>query len=389
MYRRSFLLLLSTLWMVLIHAQVTDNQAGFNHFVNAQSLGDSLQIQVYLPAGYDPSNDTYPTLYLLDGQRFFLYGASLTATYQQYNLTPEFIVVGITTNYPKRFSYFSNRRDSFIAFLKTELLPLIEKTYSVSNERLLFGWEYGGSLAFHILHSDQELFDGYLLASPFPVISEVDLLTKRTFTNKSLYFSVSPDEFAVNHGVNKLDSLLSSGNINGLQWTYLKLSEEVHRSTPYPTLFHGVKQYFAYYPELQIDNLEKFLEQGSIDYALEYNQKRAQQYGFPPELSTWTKYTILRSAMRANEYHYFSQFSDTLKLDAFFRELSDSRIRDLADYLAKNSGFEQAIRFYKYLLEKYPESAILLTRIGNVLSAAGQENEAKVYLEKAAELSGN
>lgn len=389
MYRRSFLLVLSTFWMFVICAQVAENHVGFNHQIYAQSLGDSLQIQVYLPAGYDQSNKTFPTLYLLDGQRFFLYSASLIETYQQYDLTPEFIVVGITTNYPKRFGYFSNKRDLFIAFMKTELLPLIDETYKVSDERLLFGWEYGGSLAFHILHSDQGLFNGYLMASPFPVIDEVDQLAQVEFQDRSIYFSVSPDEFAVNHGVNKLDSLLSTGNIEGLNWSFSKLSEEVHRSTPYPTLYHGVKHYFGYYPELQIDNLNRFLEQGSIDYALAYNQKRAQQYGFPQELSTWTKYTIIRSAMRADAYDYFLQFSDALKLDDFFNKVYDSGIRDMADYLAKNGGYERALRFYKYLLEKYPDSAILNSKIGNALHASGREGEAKIYLDKAATLSGN
>ncbi len=389
MYQRSLLFLMSMFWITFSHAQAFHNQVGFNHYINSQPLGDSVQIQVYLPSSYQESNKTYPTVYLLDGQRFFLYGASLIETYQQYDLTPEFIVVGVTTNYPKRFSYFSNKKLAFVEFMRTELLPMIEDNYNVSGERLLFGWEYGGSLTFHMLQTHPELFDGYLLASPFPIINEVDLLGEQTFTEKSLYFSVSPDEFSVNHGVNKLDSLLSTGNMNGLEWTFLKLSEEVHRSTPYPTLYHGIKRYFAYYPELQIDNLYQFLEQGAIDYAIEYTQKRSQQYGFPAELSTWTKYTIIRSAMRANEYNHFLRFSEALKLDDFFHELSDSRISDMADYLVSNKGFEQAIRFYKLLLEKYPESIILHTKTGEALKASGKASEAKVYLDKAAALSEN
>ena len=91
--------------------------------------------------------------------------------------------------------------------------------------------------------------------------------------------------------------------------------------------------------------------------------------------------------MRADEYDYFIHFSEALELDEFCQELSNSRISDLADYFASNAGHEQAIRLYQFLLEKYPESVILLTKIGNTLTAAGNEEEATEYLERAAKLS--
>lgn len=379
-------LLISLFHFLYAHAQSSEVHVGFSHKITSQTLGATIEVQVALPTGYNDSL-AYPVIYLLDGQRFFLYGASLQSTYRQYHLTPEFIVVGITTPYPGRFGLFSSRSDQFIDFIKNELFTTINENYRVTDERLLFGWEYGGSLAFKVLTNETYLFDGYLMASPFPVRNQVDNMVGKNFKGRSLVFSVSPDEHAVNHGVNKLDSLLSTGNISGLEWTHLRLSDEVHRSTPYPTLYHGIKQYYNFYQELQIDNLDRFLEQGGLRYAYDYNEQRSLRYSFPKALSTWTKYTILRSAMRADDYTNFSQFSTALDLATLIPELSDNRIDDLANYLIKNSNFDGALICYKTLLEKHPESATLLNKIANIYEALGNTSEAQIYLRKAAAIS--
>ncbi len=381
------LCMISMLLSARVYGQIVENKVGFRHEITSQALEATMEVQVYLPPTYQDSNQNYPVLYLLDGQRFFLYGASLVATYQQYDLTPEFIVVGITTPYPARFAYFSRRSDQFIDFMEEELLPSIQENYRVTEERILFGWEYAGSLAFQLLNSEKTPFDGYLLASPFPIMSQVEGLVNKSFQKTSVYFTVSPDEYAVNHGVNKLDSILSSNSPEGLQWTFQPLLNEVHRSTPYPTLFHGIKQYFEYYPEMQVDNLERFIKKGAITYAHSYNQKRAEQYGFPKELSLWTRFTILRSAIRADDYERFQQFCEALELNEFYSQLSDGRIDEIAAYMIQHDDFEQAIDLYKFLLEKHPQSVILLNKIGNAYQALGQETQSDIYLKKAAVLS--
>jgi len=100
--------------------------------------------------------------------------------------------------------------------MKTELLPYVESNYSVNNEKILFGWEYGESLGFNIMLNNAISFNSYLLASPFPIQSKIDALDSVSRINIMLKFSVSPGEYEVNHGTDKLDSLLSNKRIEGL-----------------------------------------------------------------------------------------------------------------------------------------------------------------------------
>jgi predicted alpha/beta superfamily hydrolase len=54
----------------------------------------------------------------------------------------------------------------FREFLRSELLPLIDRTYRTTPERVLVGHSYGGLFAAWTLLTTPELFSGYLSVSP-------------------------------------------------------------------------------------------------------------------------------------------------------------------------------------------------------------------------------
>ncbi|WP_162558704.1 alpha/beta hydrolase [Robertkochia solimangrovi] len=215
-------------------------------------MGEQRQIQIYLPSGYTETEEKYPVLYVLDGQLFFNHAISLSNKFRQSKLAPEFIIVGINTGYPQRFVHFSDGKEKFIEFMKAELIPYLEGNFRTDDEKLLFGWEYAGSLGFHIMVNNRIAFDGYLLASPFPIWDQIDALDNISTINTMLYFtSIGPDEYSVYHGTDKLDSWLSGKKIDGLDWLYTELLNEEHHSTGFATLYHGLRNYFKYYPEFQ------------------------------------------------------------------------------------------------------------------------------------------
>ncbi len=364
----------------------TDNVIGTNHFIDSEILGERRQIQVYLPPNYNESDYKYPVLYLLDGQRFFGYAAGLSNTFTQFRLTPEYIIVGINTSYPQRFANFSTDRDKFIGFMEAEVLPYIEKSFRTTNERLLFGWEYGGSLGFNTMLKNTIPFDAYFLASPYPIKAKVDSLNNSLPPRTMLYFSVSPDEYEVNHGTDKLDSLLSSNKFPGLNWSYLKLLNEEHRSTGYSTLYHGLRAYFKYYPEFQEDNLQKFLDAGGLDYAYAHAKERGRKYGGSSGLSTWSKYTIIRSAIRADDYGHFETFANEFITTEFIRDLKN-RASDIALFYEKNKKYTEAISIYETLLLEFPDSENLLKRIGDDYIEMGNDEVAQKYFQKATQIS--
>ena len=368
-----------------------ENVVGETHVLFSKALGTERTVDIYVPPGYETSNDRYPVLYLLDGQRFFTYAVSLQSTFQQFQFTPDFVIVGIQNTYPDRFNHFSDGREMFERFIVNELKSYVDDHFRSSGENLLFGWEYGGGLAFDMLLSYPHAFDGYLLASPFPIAESVNRLDSLSDPEKTLFFGVSPDEHTVTIGVKKLDSLLLKDPPHGLKWTYLPLPQEEHRSTGYPVLYHGLLNYFQYYRELEVNNLLKFLEAGGLDFAQAYAKERSRKFGFPEELSLWSSFTIIRSAMRANDFARFQQFLEGVGGQDFIRELVDNRsyaASDVANFYERHNAHEMAVEVYQLLLEKYPNSESLLLRMGKALQQLGRE-EADEYLERAVHLQDN
>ena len=362
------LILISSFFALSAYGQdsLANNIVGSNHFIKSKALNEERQIQIYLPPNYKDSKEKYPVLYVLDGQRFFLYAVSLSQSFKQFQLTPEFIIVGINTDYPKRFQQLGDGKETFIEFISTELRPYIDSTFRTNDENLFFGWEFGASLVFNTMLSNPTLFDAHIMASAFPIMDAIDKLNDITTLPTNLYFSVSPDEYDVKHSAVKLDSLLSQKHIDGLQWSFLKLDIEQHRSTGYPTLYHGLRNYYKYYQELQPNNLQKFINAGGLDYAYRYTKERANRHGFSPELSLWSKFTIVRSAMRADDFYHFETLLNALNKKEFINELMNGNMEyvlsDFAAFYEKNNRFKEAINLYDLLLKKHPDSERLLNR---------------------------
>ncbi|TJY35965.1 alpha/beta hydrolase-fold protein [Pontimicrobium aquaticum] len=367
--------IISCFFMLYTNAQnnVTNNTVGTNHVIKSEVLNEDRKIQIYLPPNYKDSKETYPVLYVLDGQRFFLYAVSLSQSFKQFQLTPEFIIVGINTDYPKRFQQLGDGKESFIEFIRTELRPYIDNTFRTNDETLFFGWEYGASLVFNTMLSHPTLFDAHIMASAFPIMDAIDKLYDVSTLPTNLYFSVSPDEYDVKHSAVKLDSLLSQKNINKLQWHHLKLDIEQHRSTGYPTLYHGLRNYFKYYQELQPNNLKKFINAGGLDYAYQYTKERAKRHGFSPELSLWSKFTIVRSAMRADNFYHFETLLNALNkqelIQGLMNDNRDYAISNFAAFYEKNNRYKEAIELYDLLLKKHPDSERLLSRKRDAMNA--------------------
>jgi len=353
---------------VQAQSEVTPNVVGTNHLLSSKILNEERGVEIYLPPGYQESDKTYPVVYVLDGQRFFLHVVSLSQSFQQFQLAPEFIIVGINNSYPNRFRHFGEGKDNFKGFLENELMPYVNENFKTNAENLLFGWEYGGSFVFHMMMERPTLFNAYLMASPFPIFDAIDDLDILSSMETQLYFAVSPDEYDVRHSTEKLNEKLTSNPIDDLEWKYFEFELEEHRSTGYPTLYHGLRDYFKYYQEFETNNLQKFINAGGIDFASNHAEQRAKKYGFSPELSLWSRFTIVRSAMRANDFYHFETLLNSLDKNEFIKELlaqRDYAVSQIAAFYEKHNRFKEAIELYDLLLKKYPDSESLLTRKKN------------------------
>lgn len=352
--------------LLLTSSAQSDSVVGKNFQIQSEALDENRSINVYLPDGYDESsNEGYSVLYVLDGQRLFLHAVSVKQSFTQFRLSPEFIIVGIDNKYPDRFRNFTQRREQFRRFITNELIPFIDNEFNTSKNRMLFGWEYAGSFTLHTLINAPTFFKSYLLASPYPIENQLnDFVSLLSIEDQDikLFYTVSPNEHAVNIGTQKLTELLEN-NVGSIDWTFTELVNEQHRTTAYHTLFHGLANHFKYFPELQIDDLDAFDNNGGVDYIKKYYTIRNLQYGFEAEPTTWTKYTALRSALRSDSYERFVELATQLKLDEFFLDLNPYRILELAGYFEANSDFNKAEELYEMGLSKYQDNEQIKSRL--------------------------
>jgi predicted alpha/beta superfamily hydrolase len=389
--KKQFIVIILLLCSNIYGQNIKDNIIGSSLLIQSKIMNDEREIQIFLPDGYADSDITYPVLYILDGQRYFLHGVSLQKSFVEFRQSPEFIIVGISKNQSDRNRDYSVNSQSYLDFIKKEVIDYVDTQFRTSEKRMLFGWAYGGGFAIETMTNEPDLFDVYIAASPYPLkekISKIDsLLTENPKFNKLLYFASGTNEGIVKEGTNELNILLTNKAPKTMNWTFKEFEGEEHRSTPFTTLYHGIQTSFNYYPELQYTSLEEFSNAGGLDYVYEYYQKRALEFGFSKDLSDWTMFTLTRNAIRANDYNQFNTFVNKFEETGFLERLRVSRSCSIAAFYLKNKQYNKAIDVYTLLVEKHPNSERPLNGLGDTYKELKKERKASLYYKKAKKLS--
>jgi len=213
------------------------------------------------------ANKKYPVLYVLDGQWDFklldsVYGGLY---YDQY--VPEMIIVGITysgtnPNYDLLRSYDytpvaeANRPGTgdgpkFLAFLKNELFPMIEKNYPADDsKRILMGSSLGGLFTIYAMLTEPSLFFGYVAASPaarygerFLFTQEAQYAAKRKDLPVKLFVSVGEVENLA-APVKELATVIKSRGYEKLQFESRVIEGERHAGNKPEAFNRGLRFVF-------------------------------------------------------------------------------------------------------------------------------------------------
>ncbi|PBJ06130.1 alpha/beta hydrolase [Flavobacterium sp. ACN6] len=152
--------------------------------IQSKELNEKRILNIYLPEGYNPSENTkYPVIYLLDGSanEDFIHITGLVQfnSFEWINQVPKSIVVGIATvdrrrdfTFPTTIESDKSRfpsgghSDRFIAFIEKELQPFIEQRYKTNDSKTIIGQSLGGLLETEILFKKPFLFNKYVIVSP-------------------------------------------------------------------------------------------------------------------------------------------------------------------------------------------------------------------------------
>ncbi len=155
-----------------------------DHFVQASpALGRSFHVDVRYPEGYAAApTSRSPVVYLLYGDSLFPILAATHLFLHDDDALPEAVVVGIAYGgldpaVNRRGLDFSppaadagegqGGADAFLALLRTELLPEVERRYRVDPaRRVLVGQRRGGQVVLYSAFVDPDLFWGRIASNP-------------------------------------------------------------------------------------------------------------------------------------------------------------------------------------------------------------------------------
>lgn len=233
--------------------------------VQSSSTARAYDIQVMLPGGYAQDTDTkYPVVYVLDGQWDFKLVASIQGGLVYDGHIPPAIVVGVTysgadADYgalramdytPVATAGVAGSGDGakFLAFLKTELLPLIEASYRVdATRRVLMGSSYGGLFTLYALFSEPGLFSAYIAGSPavpyadrYVTRQEAEYASRRRELPARLFVAVGAEE-GLAGPVRQFVQTVSARNYSGLTLDSLVVRGEGHSSNKPEAFNRGLR----------------------------------------------------------------------------------------------------------------------------------------------------
>ena len=354
---KAYRLLLPVLLIVLTAAAHGQGKEKFSRnqktAIESEILNESRAISIYLPADYKYSTVKYPVLYLLDGGAHLAHASAAADYLALRGHIPGIIVVAVhNIDRSRDFSPVhvdniptSGGAEKFLGFLADELVPYLDQNYKTAGFNILLGHSFGGTFIGYTLLAKPRLFDAYLAVSPYLmyadnyVVNMADEKLKPFKQTKFFYMTVG-NEVNYFETLDEYASIMKEKAEESVEFRYVKMLEEDHGTTPYFTLFSGLKFIFKGY-QLPREMLQADLE--TIDDHFEIISKR---YGIKvktPEL-----------VINALGYRY----------------LQDGEIDD-------------AILVFKENVERYPKSANVYDSLGEALENKGDLEKAALHYEKA------
>ncbi|HVW13738.1 MAG TPA: alpha/beta hydrolase-fold protein [Mucilaginibacter sp.] len=232
--------------------------------IKSKIMPESRTIWIHLPPDYNTTTNTYPVLYVLDGDSHFQQAstaADFLAGYDRDRI-PEMIVVGITNVdrgrdlTPIHPQLSSSETDSvtvlktsgagrFLRYIDEEVIPYVDLHYRVAPYRILMGHSLAGLFALYVKETKPDLFHAMILVSPAiggvndHMIADVGkVFSSRHPHNGKLFITLG------NENPQKVDALaaqLKHLSPDWFAWDLRKYDDENHFSVPYKSLFDGLK----------------------------------------------------------------------------------------------------------------------------------------------------
>lgn len=255
--------------------------AGTIDSIYSRILNENRKLWVYVPATDNlVTKQTFPVVYLLDGDAHFFSVMSLIQQLSEVNMNmvlPQMILIGITNTDRTRdltpthitsdhdipdstFFMTSGGSEKFTSFIEKELIPFVDSLYPASPYRVLIGHSYGGLFCVNTLLNHTKLFNGYVAIDPtldwdnnLIVNQAREILSRNDFQGTSLYLSIANQGYSDtetskdNAASFDLAKYLDSNGKNNLKYNWHYYKDDNHGSVPFISEYDGLRFLFDFY----------------------------------------------------------------------------------------------------------------------------------------------
>ncbi len=269
--RRAFLFnaLGAIVLLVVASASVFAQAPDITRFtIKSTVLGEDRAVLVRLPAGYEANKQTYPVMYMTDGDAHIAHTSSSVEFLARNGRMSELIVVGIpntdrtrdlSPTRPKQAGATgapnfptAGGADNFLKFIETELIPEIEKRYRVTPYRALAGHSLGGLFAVHAMITRPELFKAYVAVSPalhwdnqVEVKRADDFFKTRKELNATFFMTIGNEPGEIDDAYHQMKQILAKNQVKDFEWEAVEMPDEDHGSVVLRSHYSGLRKMYA------------------------------------------------------------------------------------------------------------------------------------------------
>lgn len=182
--KKLIFILILAFFQLFVFAQSNDIILGKIDTIDSKILQEQRKLWIYIPQG---SDETYPVVYLLDGDAHFFSTAGMIhqlSTVNGNTISPKMIVVGIpNTNrtrdltpskpspgdepmMPPAMLTNAGGGENFISFIESELIPYIDSKYPTEPYKTFVGHSLGGLMVMHTFLNKPDLFNAFVAIDP-------------------------------------------------------------------------------------------------------------------------------------------------------------------------------------------------------------------------------
>jgi predicted alpha/beta superfamily hydrolase len=271
MKKNIFFLLPALILMLNTRLMVTPAQ-GFrevNDSVYSNILKEQRSLIVFIPDTWKTdTTKKFEVIYLTDGE----WARDLFPFIYRFAENEQFVPPAILVAIPNRYIDKVNQRDrdflpvhvadndisggadNFIAFMKNELIPYIDKTYPTNGTNSLYGHSYGGLFSLYTFLTEPDLFETFYATDPsfwWNNDFAIKLASERLGNMKPerhLWIAGIESTYK-NMGIGRMDSVLKLKAPENLYWKIGLFPNESHNSVRFKAIYDGIKFSYSGYSE--------------------------------------------------------------------------------------------------------------------------------------------